>query len=162
MKKEIISQYRAALEMLEDVIHKCPDDLWDKRNYESAYWRIVYHILFYTALYLDPKNHVPYKDHKPNYNRLGTVNDKGQPVIIGKVYSKEEMLWYTDSIYHNCEDAIMQTEIEEDSSIEWLSMSNGEMHLYNIRHIQHHIGQLTERLHQNGIRSIRWEGSGME
>lgn len=36
-------------------------------------------------------------------------------------------------------------------------MNRLQLHLYNIRHLQHHVGQLTERLHQAGIKGIKWE-----
>ena len=37
-------------------------------------------------------------------------------------------------------------------------MTTAELHLYSIRHIQHHIGQLIERLHQAGIQGFPWVG----
>ncbi len=46
MKIAILSQYKASLKMLLNVIAKCPDRLWENRSYENAYWRIVYHTLF--------------------------------------------------------------------------------------------------------------------
>jgi hypothetical protein len=52
MKNELVSQYRSSIKMLMDTVEKCPDSLWDDATYENAYWRIVYHALFYTSLYL--------------------------------------------------------------------------------------------------------------
>jgi uncharacterized damage-inducible protein DinB len=157
MKKEFISQYKSSLKMLADSIKKCPDSLWNNEKYENTYWRIVYHTLFYTALYLEPAGFTAWKKHKPDYNRLGTVTKDNKPIIIDAVYSKNEMLEYLVSIYNSCEDLMANTNPEEQSGIEWLPMNKKELHLYNIRHIQHHVGQLIERLRQNGIKGIMWE-----
>jgi hypothetical protein len=32
------------------------------------------------------------------------------------------------------------------SGFDWLPFNRFELHLYNMRHLQHHTGQLTERL----------------
>jgi hypothetical protein len=47
------SQYHAALKTLREVIEKCPDGLWnDGADSAAPFWRVVYHTLFFTHLYL--------------------------------------------------------------------------------------------------------------
>ena len=157
MKKEIISQYKASLKMLKDVTERCPEELWDNKEYKNTYWRIVHHTLFYASFYLDPAKFSPWEKHKPNYNRLGSTNENNEPIIIEEVYSKSEMLEYLESIYNKCENSAQTNSLDDKSGIEWLPTNKGEVHLYNIRHIQHHAGQLIERLHHVGIRGIKWE-----
>jgi hypothetical protein len=41
-----------------------------------------------------------------------------------------------------------------------LSMSRAELHVYNIRHIQHHAAKLSLRLRLDYGLDIRWVGSG--
>jgi hypothetical protein len=162
MKKEIASQYKASLKMLMDTIQKCPNDLWENNEYENQYWRIVYHTLFYTSLYLEPAKFIPWAKHIENYNRLGSVTYDNKPIIINKAYSKKEMLDYLEIIYNDCESLVKNTLIEEKSGFDWLPTNRMELHLYNIRHIQHHTGQLVERLRQNGVKGIRWETMSSE
>ena len=50
----IVSQYQAALAMLEDAVVRCPDDLWDTPQPPNRFYQIAYHALFYTHLYLQP------------------------------------------------------------------------------------------------------------
>jgi uncharacterized damage-inducible protein DinB len=159
MKKEIISQYKASLNMLMDTIKKCPDSLWENNDYGNTYWRIVYHTLFYTSLYLSRSNaqFTPWEKHKVNYNFLGTVTHDNQQIIIDNTYSKNEMTEYLVSIFNKCENSVNDTLPDEKSGFEWLPMSKIETHLYNIRHIQHHAGQLIERLRQKGVTEIKWE-----
>jgi hypothetical protein len=158
MEQEIISQYRASLKMLIDVIDKCPETLWNNAAFENPYWRIVYHTLFYTALYLSEATDtfVPWEKHILNYNYLGKVTQHNSPIVIERIYNKDETISYAESIYKDCENSVINMKGKE-SGFEWLPMNRLEIHIYNIRHLQHHIGQLTERLHQSGIRGINWE-----
>ncbi len=157
MKNEIISQYKASLKMLLDVIYKCSDYLWENDEYENAYWRIVYHTLYYAHLYLGPDSFKPWTKHKLNYHHLGSVNYDNTPIIIEETYSKNDIREYLDYINERCESLVINTTMEMPTGLEWLPMNRGELHLYNIRHIQHHTGQLIERLHQAGIKGIHWE-----
>ena len=161
MKNALISQYEASLRMLMDVIEKCPGSLWDDNSYESAYWRIVYHALFYTALYLskDEKQFVSWSRHIANYNVLGPLSHDKQPIVITETYQKADLLNYAQSISDSL-DTIVTDNFDFGSGFSWLPMNKLELHIYNIRHLQHHTGQLIERLHQNGISGINWIGRG--
>ena len=48
----IQSQYLAALEMLKQVIVKCPAALWNAPGDKDKFWSKAYHTLFYAHLYL--------------------------------------------------------------------------------------------------------------
>jgi hypothetical protein len=159
MKKELEEQYISALKMLDNVITLCPEKLWDDAvNYENTYWRIVYHTLFYTALYLaeNVDSFTRWENHLPNYNRLGKVNDDDEPIVITTSYSKVELGDYLQSIYAGLTNNFDEHNFSNPSNFEWLPMTKLELHLYNLRHLQHHIGQLVERLHGNGITGVEW------
>ena len=158
MKTEIIAQYQASLKMLMDTITKCPDDVWVDETYENAYWRIVYHALFYTAFYLSPKEElfVHWPKHIADYENLGALNDDNLPIVITGIYSKAEMLGYSEDIINSLDRFISDTDDKKESGFDWLRINKLQMHLYNIRHTQHHVGQLIERLHQRGIKGINW------
>jgi hypothetical protein len=159
MKVEITSQYIASLNMLMDTIKKCPESLWNNKEYENSYWHIVYHTLFYTSLYLSESlvKFSPWEKHKANYDCLGSFTYDNKAVIIENAYSKNEMTEYLETIFNNLENSVNDTLLDEKSGFDWLPMNRMELHLYNIRHIQHHTGQLIERLHQKGIKGIVWE-----
>lgn len=162
MKKEIVSQYRAALKMLMETIIKCPEETWEDEKNDNACWRLVYHALYYTDLYLaqSPDRHVPWRKHQENYNYLGRVTRDNQPIIIEESYSKSDMQEYAEMIFKKCENSVNETIMQDKSGFRWLRMNKLEVHLYNMRHLQHHIGQLIEQLHQVGIRGIKWESLG--
>jgi hypothetical protein len=159
MKNEIVSQLRSSLKMLINTIDECPEQTWTDEATGNAYWRIVYHSLYYTSLYLvqNVSLFTPWEKHLTNYNRLGSTTAGNEPIIIDTVYSRDEMKGYAESILNSCEFFIQDSNMYEPSGYEWLPMDTFEKHLYNIRHLQHHIGQLIERLHTSGIWGIKWE-----
>jgi hypothetical protein len=158
MKNEIVTEYKGSLKMLVDTIHKSPDDLWESDSYENVYWRIVYHTLFYTAFYLSagPAEFIPWNKHQPNYHVLGSIAHDGQPVVIKGNYSKADLLDYATGVLNSLEEKISDTNLADTTGFDWIALNRFGLHLYNIRHVQHHAGQLTERLHQVGIRGINW------
>ena len=159
MKTELIAQYRCALKMLTETIEKCPDKLWEDDSYINVYWRIVYHALFYTAFYVSENDEkfIPWQKHQFNSNFLGSETFDKRPIVIETSYSKADLLAYADEINNSLERLVTKPE-NIPSGFFWLPMTKMELHLYNLRHLQHHTGQLVERLHQNGIMGIPWRG----
>ncbi len=159
MKNEIVTEYKGSLKMLINTVHKCPDDLWESAAFENTYWRIVYHTLFYTAFYLSAglDGFIPWDKHHPNYHVLGSTAHDEQPVVIKHRYSKSDLLGYADVIFNSLEDKVNNANLTDATGFEWIARNRFGLHLYNIRHVQHHTGQLTERLHQVGIKGINWE-----
>jgi len=158
MKNELISQYHASLKMLSNAIDRCPDQLWGDTNYQNSFRRIAYHTLHYTALYLaeNEAHFSPWRYHVPLFHRLGEPLSAqiAEEDIPG--YTKENLLAYTSAIRNTVAEKIRGFELTCQSGFDWLPMNNLELLLYNLRHLQHHTGQLVERLHQNGITGIAW------
>ena len=65
LHKAIQSQYLASLEMLKQVIVKCPETLWDASGNQEKFWKKSYHALFYAHLYLQKaeKDFVAWEKH---------------------------------------------------------------------------------------------------
>lgn len=162
IKKELLSQYRAALNMLIDTINRCPDDLWEDSHYENAYWRIAYHALHYTALYAaeSQDTFVPWVKHHAGYHVLGSATSNQISEEGAGSYSRSDLRDYACSISQLLEQQLNTQNLAAPSGFEWLRMNKFALHLYNIRHLQHHIGQLVERLHQYGISGINWVDAG--
>ena len=49
--------------------------------------------------------------------------------------------------------------LEDSSGFSWLPFNKFELQLYNIRHLQHHTGQLIERLRSGAGIGMGWVGS---
>jgi hypothetical protein len=65
-------QYHAALGMLKQAVEQCPDELWRGGAYPVPFWRVAYHTLFYTHLYLQPnkEDFHPWEHHREGHEEL--------------------------------------------------------------------------------------------
>jgi hypothetical protein len=162
MTKELISQYKAALQMLKNNIENCPDPLWNDDSYRNIFWQIVYHTLHYTNLYLakSDENFIPWTKHVQNWHRFESLDKDEQRGADTFQYTKEELFDYAAEITKRIETQIIEEELYEKSGFEWLPMNKLELHLYNLRHLQHHTGQLTERLQQHNVQGLSWVDIG--
>ena len=154
-RQAVKSQYYAALEMLKQAIKACPEALWDAPGYESPFWHVAYHVLFYTHLYLQPteQDFVPWEKQQDGYRSLAPEGErKGEP------YSKEDLLAYLELCRKQVEEQVAAVDLEAGSGFHWLPFDKLETQFYNIRHIQQHTGELYERLGAAGGPELRWIG----
>ena len=45
-------QFGAAIEMLENAMRSCPEELWGDRTRQPEFWYVAYHTLFFLDFYL--------------------------------------------------------------------------------------------------------------
>lgn len=173
-------QYVAALEMLRNAIERCPAALWDRREAtEAPFWQHALHVLFYARLYLLPT----IDGVEATENAAGVMRELGSPL---KDWSDEEvarlartMAGLCDAAFRPvatvprqqmmerlaatedaCEQAFEQVGAgsgEARNPMPWLSGTRADLLLYNLRHIQHHVGRLHSILGRAGIR-LEWVG----
>lgn len=153
--KEIIkSQYGASLQMLKSAIVQCPDSLWNAGAYRNRFWHVAWHTLFYTHLYLQPTqtDFVPREKHREAYMSL-----KSNPQA-DEWPSKDEVLEYLAFCLNEVAEKTDALNPEAESGFHWLPFNKTELQFYNLRHIQHHTGELCERLGATGEIEIDWVG----
>ena len=155
VKQTIKSQYYAALEMLKQAVEACPESLWDDPGYESPFWHIAYHVLFYTHLYLQPteQDFRPWEKQQDGYRSLASSGEEE-----GEPYSKEDVLDYHRLCREQVEEQVTALDLEAESGFYWLPFTKLELQFYNIRHIQQHTGELYERLGAAGGPELGWVG----
>ena len=159
LRHAITSQYLAALGMLQQVIEKCPDELWLSNAMRNQMWRVAYHALFYAHLYLQPsaQDFVPWVKHRPEVE-----SDAEHERADAEPYSRQELLEYLDLC---SEQAKMQTatvDLTTGSGFSWYPIGKIEMQFVNIRHIQQHAGELAEQLSDKTGIQINWVGVGRQ
>jgi hypothetical protein len=158
----IKSQYHAALSMLQQVVANCPDAVWLSVHPTMGFWRVAFHALFYTHLYLQPaeKDFAPWRKHRDESQYLGPLpwppHDEPR---VGEPYSREEVLEYLDFVRTQVDDRVDQFDLAGESGFFWLPFSKLELQMYNIRHVQQHTGELSQRLAESGV-EIDWVGAG--
>jgi hypothetical protein len=150
-------QYLAALRMLEQSVTACPPDLWVDGSFPNPFWRIAYHALYFTHLYLHESMQAfkPWSKHRQNYQHLGRLPLPPHELPkIGEPYLKEDILELLALCRQELDRRLPLLVPEAPSGFDWLKFDKAELQIYTIRHLQHHTGQLVERL-----RSARGIGS---
>jgi len=154
MKIIIWQQFGAAIDMLENAILACPDDVWGNQIEQNEFWYIAFHSLFYLDLYLSEsdKGFTP-----PAPFTLEELDERG--VLPDRVYTRNELLKYVDHGRQKCR-SIVASMTEEQANkrcgFEWLDISVSEILLYNMRHVQHHAAQLNFILGKKIGSAPRW------
>ena len=155
----LVSQYEAALEMLRASIEAAPDEVWDSPDYENRTWRLVYHTLYYTKLYVGPSAEAfsEWEGAIEGAESLGgSWEDPSATVEVEGVHSPGELVTFLDSLLSELPDAVRSLPLDAESGFEWYPYSRFELHLNTLRHIQHHTGQIMERLRSHGVTGIAW------
>lgn len=157
----LASQYKASLGMLRQTLERIPEEEWNNDEYGNPNWQIAYHTIWATKLYLGANlnSYIPFENVIEGAESLGGAEEWENPNDNLKVegyHTKEELLSYVHSIYDNLVQSIQQLPIDQSSGFEWYPYSRMELHINNIRHIQHHTAQLIERLKVTGITGFSW------
>lgn len=142
----IWQQFGAAIDMLENGIAACSDELWGDRSQRPEFWYIVYHTLFFLDLYLSGsvEGFAP-----PAPFTLDELDPAG--LLPERVYTKDELQTY---LKHGRQKgrAVIETltneKAHERCQFSWGEVSYAELLLYNMRHVQHHAAQLNLILRQ--------------
>ncbi len=166
MERELLinilhSQYRASLGMFSDVLKRIPEDLWNTNEYSNPNWQIIYHTLWATKFYLakDSDYHVSFKGAIEGGESLGGTRDWENPtnaVKSGAFAKKEDLISFLNEIITNLHYSIEELPFEDYSGFDWYPYTRFELHINNIRHIQHHTAQMIERLKAKGISGLNW------
>ncbi len=159
-KNAVVTQFEAALAMLDECIQKCPHEHWDGLIARYPFWQVAYHVLCFVDYYLAPSEAAfkPRADFHPH--GMSELNDE----YPSRRFSQKELLDYTLI----CRDKLRATlAAETRESLETISgfprqpFSRAGLHLYSLRHVQHHTGQLGAFLRRHGI-DTAWVKTGWQ
>lgn len=161
----LASQYKASLGMLRHALEKVPAAQWNSEEYNNPNWQLAYHILWGAKFYLgaNPESYTPWQNAVEGAESLGGSQHWENPdegVVVEGFHTKEELFAYLDDIENGLQQAIEALPFNENSGFEWYPYSRLELHINNIRHIQHHTAQIIERLKAKGITGFPWWADG--
>ncbi|MEA2562916.1 MAG: hypothetical protein QOH06_4420 [Acidobacteriota bacterium] len=148
------SQLGATIDMLENAVLACPDELWSDRSQQPEYWYLVYHTLFFLDLYLSGtlEGFAP-----PAPFNLDEIDPAG--ILPDRPYTKDEMLSYLEHGRRKAQEtlaALTDEKCRQRAKFDWLDANFAELVLYSIRHVQHHAAQLNLILRQKTDSAPRW------
>jgi uncharacterized damage-inducible protein DinB len=142
-KHILTAQYEASLAMLNACIQACPADHWEDKIANGTFRWVAYHTLFFLDLYLSPSNEA--FELRDFHERGG---DEREPFACPGL-TKVDTLAYVSTCRQKIV-AVLAAEsaesLQSHSGFSWYNISRGELHICNIRHIQHHTGQLSAYL----------------
>jgi hypothetical protein len=137
----IWQQFGAAIDMLNNVLVACPDELWGDRSQSPEFWYTAYHTLFWLDLYLSGsvEGFAP-----PAPFTLDELDPAG--LLPDRVYSKQELQTYLAHCRQKCRttvEALTDERSRQRCRFSWGELGFGELLLYNMRHVQEHASQLS-------------------
>ncbi len=162
----ICRQFAAAIQMIRSAIEACPDRLWDDRSEGTPFWHLAYHALFFADFYLsdDEKTFQAMEFHEGKAEFLpGDYGEYGGVVATPeKSFRKEQLLSYADHCLRKCDETfgrLTGKRTLEQCGFWWYKLNVGEFLLNNLRHTQHHAGQLALLLRRRADIGIDWLGT---
>jgi hypothetical protein len=159
ISRHVARQYRASLAMLGQAIDVCPESLWQSPEYPNRYWHIAYHALFYTYFYLQPgeSDFRAWVKHRRGHQYLAAFpgSREEKPKILTP-YTKSELVEFHELCRNDVEARVPLLDLAAASGFSWLPFNKLELQFYNIRHIQHHTGQLADRLRTAANIGVEW------
>ncbi|HWP32101.1 MAG TPA: hypothetical protein VNK96_10325 [Fimbriimonadales bacterium] len=166
LRRDLKEQYHAGLAMLAECVASCPYDLWLAGRHPRPFWRIAFHAAFFTHLYMGQNADVFTEPSVLSQwppavkNSLG-VEDWAEPGEVepyelsadAEPLTKEQILQYigfVDSLVDSTIDSL-DLDSSETGFYWYKGMSKMSHELMNLRHLQGHVGQLSELLMSRGI-----------
>ena len=139
-------QFGAAIDMLENALRACPDELWSarlrggERPELSEFWYVGYHTLFWLDLYLSGsiEGFAP-----PAPFTLDELDQAG--LVPERPYTKDELLSYLNHGRRKCRasiEGLTDERARQRGKVAWGEVSYLELLLDNMRHVQEHAAQL--------------------
>ena len=153
MTAYLTSQYLASLTMLKTCVENYDAGLWANcSDYKSPAGQIAYHTAFYTNIYLSPSRSRAVRWDK----EVPRMEDLGKPITPNDVLSQSDIAHFVDHIVQCIPRYLERFSMDSDCWPNWYSLSQMEFHMNNLRHIQHHVGQLIERNRSIKVLDVPW------
>lgn len=160
--------FAGAIDMFTEVIRICPEDFWQN---DKKFFYLSYHTLIFLDYYLSQ----PVSSFSPQLAYTITCGDLPPEAVDDVIpdyhYAREEMIHALQLVRKKSQQVILETP-ELNFSRRWISAEEIRMHdlcpglvedysladilLYNLRHLQHHVGQLNFMLRQYKGLAAEW------
>jgi hypothetical protein len=165
LRQALKEQYQAGLAMLAQCVERCPEDMWIAGGHPRTFWRVAFHAAFFTHLYLgqDEAAFAPWPGRREGiHHGLWHRPWEAEPYELpegAQIYPKGEILDYLRFIDGLVAPTVGGLDLDSpQTGFSWYpDMTKLSHQLLNLRHLQGHVGQLSERLMARGI-DTDWVG----
>lgn len=159
LRQALREQYHAGLAMLAECVEKCPEAAWLEGTHPRTFWRIAFHAAFYTHLYLGQNEEAfqPWPGRREGIHPgLWRQPWEVEPYELpegAESYGRAEILGYIRFIDALVDPIVDDLDLDSDETgFSWYrNMGKLSHQLMNLRHIQGHVGQLSELLMAKSI-----------
>ncbi len=163
-KELTANQFEAAFCMLHAAIVRCPAEMWDAPVGNYLFCQVAFHALFYADYYLGPneaafREQAFHRDHQAFFGDYEEFEDRPPAAR----YEADAVAEYLAHCRQKAR-AVIAAETAESLSgptgFARRNVTRAELHVYNMRHIQHHAAQLSLRLRLDAGVEVPWVASG--
>jgi hypothetical protein len=164
LRQLLAHQFEAAFGTLNACIDRCPKTAWNGPVGNLAFCQVAFHTLFFADLYVGPnaeslRAQPFHRDHVAFFCDYEELQDRKQQLL----YDRPTVKAYLDHCRNKASQAIAAETVPTlagPSGFQRRDISRAELHVYNIRHVQHHAAQLSLRLRIDFNEEVPWFGSG--
>jgi hypothetical protein len=159
LRRALREQYHAGLAMLAQCVERCPEEMWTEGEHPRTFWRVAFHAAFFTHLYLGQNEEafVPWPGRREGvHHGLWHRPWEVEPYELPKGaegYDRGEIVEYIGFIGGLIDPTVDALDLDSgETGFSWYrGMSKLSHQILNLRHLQGHVGQLSERLMARGI-----------
>lgn len=155
-------QFGASIDMLINVVESCPENYFidNKRFFYLACHSAVFLDYYLTLPPEDFSPELPFTSRQPGDCPIGSVGD----LIPDRIFSSSELANYIRVSKEKCKKLIdglkeghgLEQRFTEGDKEADMDYSLPEILIYNLRHTQHHVGQLHILMRQDMDRHMDW------
>ena len=158
----VTGQFEASLAMLAECVRVCPAEHFEEKIATITFRQVAYHALFFADFYLSPS------EGTFSLRDIHAAGGDERRPLPSPGLNKEETLAYAAICREKALEMLAhetQESLEGPSGFSGYQCSRGELHLINIRHLQHHTGQLSAYLRRideafQKREMMRWVATG--
>ena len=163
-KTLLVNQFEASFCTLQACVDRCPAAAWNAPVAKYPFCQVVFHTLFFADFYLGDDEHAFRREpfHVEHRNVFADYEQMEYREPTG-LYERDWITLYLDYCRGRAARTIAAETSESLGAVCGFppkKFSRGELHVYSIRHVQHHAAQLSLRLRLDYGVDIPWIGSG--
>lgn len=146
------THFRMSFKMLQDIIDKCPDELWNEKRGGYVFWQQILHALTGVDYWMRLKND---SFTEPFAGKVLYPELESDPVDS---LSREELQQYSDKVAAQCEAFFADRDDTwlAEASVIYDKISNMDIVFMLVRHMQYHTGHCDSILRENGFEAAEW------
>lgn len=168
LRQALKEQYHAGLTMLAECVEKCPEGMWLEGEHPRMFWRIAWHAAYFTHNYV-AQNEEAFNSSAADWplavrKALG-VSDSQNAIDVEPFelpegvtpLTQREVRDYIGHVRGLIDATVGSLDLDgSETGFSWYpNMAKLSHELMNLRHLQGHVGQLSELLMARGI-DIDW------